>query len=214
MPAPTPFCPDVPTFLKLIGRGLGSFAPKIPSWEALFTLKSEDLRELGVEPARTRRYLNKWRQQFREGRYGVGGECQHVQDGIAHLRVVTLESAAPAATNTTEDVEVSSAVWKKPRRYVVNVPAEQTETELKAILSTNPETLCRVKSYSVKGAGIIRGPFALPLTQGQGSTLTVTENMWEDKRGRKIDGGERRRTEIRYKKRIQERREARERGEL
>jgi hypothetical protein len=191
IPEPTPFCPDVPTFLTLIGRGLKAHASKFPTWEALFSLTSDQLRELGVEPPRSRRYLIQWRQRFRRGQYGVGGDLKHVQDGAADLRVLE------------HDVDPV-----KLRKYVVNVPVGQSVKDVPA------EELSRVQGYQVQGARTIVGPYALPLKSGDGVRVSVTEGMWEDKRGRKIDGGERRRTEVRYKKRIQERREMRERGEI
>jgi hypothetical protein len=43
-----------------------------------------------------------------------------------------------------------------------------------------------------------------------GARVTVTEGMWEDKRGHKVDGGERRRDEIRFKRRVAERKALRE----
>ncbi|KAK8137649.1 IGR protein domain-containing protein [Apiospora sp. TS-2023a] len=192
IPAPTPFCPDVQTFLTLIGRGLGGHASKFPTWEALFSLTSEQLRELGIEPPRTRRYLLQWRQRFRRGQFGVGGDLKHVsEDGAAELRVLE-HDADP--TN--------------PKRYVVNVPQGQT------VKDTPLQDLSRVVGYKVEGARTIVGPYAMQLKGGEGARVVVKEGMWEDKRGRKIDGGERRRTEVKYKKRIQERKEQRERGEI
>ncbi|KAF6225953.1 hypothetical protein HO173_012676 [Letharia columbiana] len=80
-PQPTPFVPDASTFLKLIGRNLSQHAGKIPTWQSLFSLTSTQLRELGVEPARTRRYLLWWRDRFRKGIFGVGGDLRNVKDG-------------------------------------------------------------------------------------------------------------------------------------
>ncbi|KAI8965686.1 IGR protein motif-domain-containing protein [Daldinia sp. FL1419] len=191
IPSPTPFIPDVQTFLTVIGRGLSQHASKFPTWEALFSLTSDQLRELGVEPPRTRRYLLQWRQRFRLGQYGVGGDLQHVADGKAELRI--LESDRDPVN---------------PHKYVVNVPTGRSVKECTL------EEMSRVRGYKVQGAKTIVGPYALPLKGGEGVQVAVTEGMWEDKRGRKIDGGERRRTEVRYKKRIAERREMRERGEL
>ncbi|KAI1138985.1 IGR protein motif-domain-containing protein [Hypoxylon sp. FL0543] len=191
IPSPTPFVPDVQTFLTVIGRGLSQHTSKFPSWEALFSLTSDQLRELGIEPPRTRRYLLQWRQRFRLGQYGIGGDLQHVEDGKADLKI--LES----------DKDVLN-----PHKYVVNVPAGRSVKECSL------EELSRVRGYKVQGAKTIVGPYALPLKDGEGARITVTEGMWEDRRGHKIDGGERRRTEVRYKKRIAERREMRERGEL
>ncbi|KAI0840229.1 IGR protein motif-domain-containing protein [Hypoxylon sp. FL0890] len=191
IPSPTPFIPDVQTFLTVIGRGLSQHASKFPTWEALFSLTSDQLRELGIEPPRTRRYLLQWRQRFRLGQYGIGGDLQHVEDGKADLKI--LES----------DKDVVN-----PRKYVVNVPAGRSVKECSL------EEISRVRGYKVRGAKTIVGPYALPLEKGEGARVTITEGMWEFRRGHKIDGGERRRTEVRYKKRIAERREMRERGEL
>ncbi|KAI1647252.1 IGR protein motif-domain-containing protein [Daldinia loculata] len=191
IPSPTPFVPDVQTFLTVIGRGLSQHASKFPTWEALFSLTSDQLRELGVEPPRTRRYLLQWRQRFRLGQYGIGGDLQHVEDGKADLRI--LES----------DRDVVN-----PHKYVVNVPAGRS------VKDCSLDEMSRVRGYKVVGAKTIVGPYALPLKGGEGVRVSITEGMWEDRRGHKIDGGERRRTEVRYKKRIAERREMRERGEL
>ncbi|KAI0397277.1 IGR protein motif-domain-containing protein [Xylariaceae sp. FL0594] len=195
VPQPTPFVPDVPTFLTVIGRDLKQHASKIPDWEALFTLTSEQLRELGVEPPRSRKYLIRWRQRFRLGQYGVGGDLKHVQDGKAELHVL---EADPTTVPPNE----------LPRKIVVNTPPGRS------LKDSKPEELSRVLGYHVEGAKTIVGPYAMPVKGGEGACITVTEGMWEDRRGRKIDGGERRRTEVRYKRRVAQRREARERGEL
>ncbi|KAI1351711.1 IGR protein motif-domain-containing protein [Xylaria sp. FL0043] len=199
IPPPTPLVPDVTTFLTVIGRGLKQHASKIPDWETLFTLTSEQLRELGVEPPRARKYLLRWRQRFRQGQYGVGGDLQHVKDGVADLRILEAP-LIPGADGATPN--------QTPRKYVVNVPPGRSVKEC------HPAELSRVQGYHVEGAMHIVGPYALPLKNKEGARITVTEGMWEDRQGRKIDGGERRRTEVRYKRRIAERREARERGEL
>ncbi|KAI1131984.1 IGR protein motif-domain-containing protein [Nemania abortiva] len=198
IPPPIPFVPDVPTFLTVIGRDLKQHAAKIPDWETLFTLTSEELRELGVEPPRSRKYLLRWRQRFRLGQYGIGGDLRHVEDGVAHLRVLEADTATAPSTD----------VAKMPRKFVVNIPSGRT------LKDCDPAELSRVRGYYVQGAKNIVGPYALPLKGGEGARITVTEGMWEDRLGYKVDGGERRRTEVRYKRRIAERREARERGEL
>ncbi|KAI0408186.1 IGR protein motif-domain-containing protein [Xylaria palmicola] len=201
VPAPTPLVPDVPTFLTVIGRGLKQHAAKIPDWDALFTLTSEELRELGVEPPRARKYLLRWRQRFRLGQYGVGGDLRHVEDGVARLEVLEEDLTAAAASGAADPA-------RTPRKFVVNVPAGRAPKDC------DPAELARVQGYHVQGAKDIVGPYVLPVKGGQGARIAVTEGMWEDRRGHKIDGGERRRTEVRYKRRIAERREARERGEL
>lgn len=186
IPKPTPFVPDVPTFLTLIGRDLKQHADKFPTWEALFTLTTDQLRELGVEPPRARRYLLRWRQRFREGKFGIGGDLKHVENGVAYLKIHEKE-ASPTRTS----------------RKVVNVPANQTVEEV------SEGERVKVKGYKVKGVSTIVGPYALPVKKGV-SKLAVTEGMWEDKRGHKVDGGERRRAEVRFKRGVAERKALRE----
>jgi len=190
VPPTLPFVPDAETFLTLIGRGLRQHASKFPTWEALFSLSSEQLRELGVEPPRTRRYLLRWRQRFREGKYGPGADIKHVDGGAAELKV--LETRDPV-----------KGLLGKVKREVVNVPAG------KEIDEVPPQDLVRVQGYSVKGLRTIVGPYVLPKGKGI-ARLAVTEGMWEDKRGHKVDGGERRRAEVRFKRGIAHRKAMRE----
>ncbi|KAK4250667.1 IGR protein motif-domain-containing protein [Corynascus similis CBS 632.67] len=186
VPAPIPLVPDVETFLTVIGRGLKQHASKFPTWDALFTLTSDQLRELGIEPPRTRRYLLRWRQRFREGKFGIGGDLKYVENGTAELRVQ----------------EIDKTPLLRIRR-VVNVPPGKKVEEV------SPSEMVRAKGFTVQGVRTIVGPYALPMKYG-GARLTVTEGMWEDRRGHKVDGGERRRAEIRFKRRVAERKALRE----
>ncbi|GAB1314972.1 telomere length regulation protein [Madurella fahalii] len=186
IPEPIPFVPDVDTFLTLIGRGLKQHASKFPSWDALFTLTSDQLRELGLEPPRTRRYLLRWRQRFREGKFGIGGDLKHVENGTAVLKI------------QEEDLDPFTRL-----RHVVNVPTGKRVEEVP------PSELVRVRGYRVQGVRTIVGPHILPI-KGGGVRLSVKEGLWEDKRGHKVDGGERRQAEIRFKRRIAERKAKRE----
>ncbi|KAH7166216.1 IGR protein motif-domain-containing protein [Dactylonectria macrodidyma] len=187
IPRPVPFVPDVPTFLTLIGRGLNKYANKFPSWDALFSLTSPQLRELGIEPARSRRYLLQWMQRYRKGALGPGGDFQYVENGEAILKIAT----PPAA-------------MLNGGKFAVNVP-HGVSTDAAA-----PTTLPRPAGYRVEGLKTIVGPYAKPLPGLSGAVVKVTEGMWEHRQGRKIDGGERRRAEVRFKKRSAERRAERE----
>jgi hypothetical protein len=187
IPSPIPLVPDVETFLTVIGRDLKDHAAKIPSWEALFTLSSDQMRELGIEPPRSRRYLLRWRQRFAEGRFGPGGDFKYVKDGKAELKVL--------------EVDKDSLTRE---RYVVNVPEGQKVEE------TPWEELVRVSGYKVRGPHTVVGPYALPVPGKAGAKVTVTEGMWEDRRGHKVDGGERRQAEVRFKRRVAERKALRE----
>ncbi|KAF7856915.1 hypothetical protein EAF04_009676 [Stromatinia cepivora] len=197
VPRPTPFVPDAQTFLTLIGRNLSQHASKIPSWKALFTLTSDQLRELGVEPPRSRRYLLRWREKFRKGQYGIGGDLQHIENGIAELRVVEVPSSSPrhsAATATSSPGQ---------RKIVVNVPiGGSAENEL-------AEQMVPVQGLHIKGAHTIVGSHVQPFKGGNAAKFVVKEGLWEDRRGHKIDGGERRQAEVRAKRRGEEKRAAR-----
>lgn len=181
--------PDVATFLKVIGRDMKQHVEKFPSWESLFTLTSPQLKELGIEPARARRYLIQWLHRYRNGQFGPGGDFRHVKDGQAFLKVATIPRGQ-----------------KYDLKWVINVPPDTSVEELPE------EERIKANGYKIRGARSISGPFAIPLKHDEGSVVTVTEGMWEHKRGRKIDGGERRRAEVRFKRRIAERKAEREAG--
>ncbi|CAZ86200.1 unnamed protein product [Tuber melanosporum] len=65
IPPVTKRTPDVTTFLKQIGRNTIQHAPKFETWEQFFSLTSKQLRNLGVEPPRDRRYILHWRERYR-----------------------------------------------------------------------------------------------------------------------------------------------------
>jgi len=191
IPPPTPFVPNVHTFLTLIGRNLSQHAAKIPSWRALFSLTSTQLKELGVEPPRSRRYLLRWREKFRNGQYGIGGDFKHVENGVAQVRVVEVPVSGHNAASTT--------LSPGSKKIVVNVAAGGSATE-------KPVDLVPVKGLHLKGAHTIVGPHVQPVKGGKAAQIVVKEGLWEHRRGHKIDGGERRQAEIRAKKRGEERR--------
>ncbi|KAA8895778.1 IGR protein motif-domain-containing protein [Sphaerosporella brunnea] len=76
-PPPTAAVPDVASFLRQIGRGAVAHAPKFAGdWAQLFAADSRQLKLLGVEPARARRYILRWRETWRRH----GGHvrlCEH-----------------------------------------------------------------------------------------------------------------------------------------
>lgn len=201
IPSPTPFVPDSKTFLTLIGRNLVQQAAKIPTWETLFSLTSTQLREVGVEPARTRRYLLWWRDRFQKGIHGIGGDLRHVENGTAKLRVVEV----PYDDDSSKK-GLSRTGMERKRKLVVDLPPEiGTDTVSTAELSP-------VKGFKVVGAHTIVGPYIKlhKNTGGSEATFAIHEGMWEEKRGVKIDGGERRRKQVRYERRIEENRKKRE----
>ncbi|KAF2033844.1 hypothetical protein EK21DRAFT_57866 [Setomelanomma holmii] len=206
VPKPIPFIPDHTAFLSAIGRGLSAHATKIPSWEALFTLTSPQLKELGVEPARSRRYLLHWREKFRNGEYGIGGDCRYVESGVAELQVVQAPVPPnPALGNTISPRSATATAIHDPgtRKFVVNVP-------LGADASPAPvEELPQVQGVIVKGAKTIKGSFVEPVKGSAGlkARIRLQEGIWEERRGHKVDGGERRKAEVRAKRRAAENKE-------
>ncbi|KAI9800610.1 MAG: hypothetical protein M1833_003268 [Piccolia ochrophora] len=192
IPSPTPFVPDAPTFLKLIGRNLIQHAAKFPTWEALFSLTTQQLRELGLEPARDRRYLLRWRDKFRKGEFGVGGDLEKVADGMGIIKVVELPMSKGSGQRTMGTVTSSAG----KRKVIVNVLPDEADPDVTA------DDVRPVRHLKISGAHTIKGPFVTPIkgSQGKMGRIKVQDGMWEEKRGRKIDGGERRRAEVRAKR--------------
>lgn len=129
------------------------------------------------------------RKRFVDKVFGPGADLKHVVDGVATLDV--------------HEYDVSE-ISKK--RVVVNVPPGKRVKDFK------PEqrgALFRPREYKIKGVRGITGPYAIRKSGGI-ALVTVTEGMWEQKRGHKVDGGERRRDMVRFKKRVAERKALKE----
>lgn len=76
--------------------------------------------------------------------------------------------------------------------------------------STIPETAKAVQGIRIVSAGTIGGTGIEPVKGQQGAAmLRVKDGLWEQRRGHKVDGGERRKAEVRSKRRRDERRNAR-----
>lgn len=205
VPEPTPFVPDASTFLTLIGRGLSTHASKIESWKDLFTLSSPQLKEIGIEPARTRRYLLRWREKFRKGEYGIGGDFKYVTDGQGELRVVEVPALPEKRQETTEGGAASISQTPGMTKLVLNVPQGSPTYMLERGQTT--QDLKKPAYVTLRDGHVIAGSYIQPVKESKGSvaTLKVAEGLWEDKRGRKVFGGERRRAETLHKMRVAER---------
>ncbi|KAK5164138.1 telomere length regulation protein [Saxophila tyrrhenica] len=210
IPKPTPFVPDVQTFLTLIGRGLSQHASKIPSWDALFNLSSDQLKESGVEPPRARRYLLWWRERFRNGIIGIGGDLDHVRDGTAELRIVEVPSERPfdRIATLTKDPGMRKMIVNTPPSLPTNEVPTKTEeeggekAETSAVRSASPPPkIDPADARAVIGVKIfhgnaIGGRGVQPVKGNRGlAVLKVQEGLWENRQGRKVDGGERRKAE-------------------
>lgn len=206
IPNPTPFVPDPSTFLKLIGRNLSQHTAKFPTWQSLFTLDSGQLREIGLEPARSRRYFLWWRDRFRKGVFGVGGDLKHVSDGVAELRIVEVPGAEILGSGlpTKGSLEQTQRV----KRLVVNSAASAPQPTTTTGSSANIKP---VQGMKIVGARAIVGPYIQSVkgTSGSVAKIQVQEGMWEVKRGEKVDGGERRKVQVRRKRLLEERKTSR-----
>jgi IGR protein motif len=218
IPSPIPFVPDHPTFLKLIGRSLSRYSAKFTSWDDMFQLSSRQLRERGIEPARDRRYLLHWREKYRRGEFGIGGDMRFVEDGVCTLRVVELprlpeKLKGRAEDSLSEEGSTSSASSSSSlmTKLILNLPAAVTEPT--AVLEEGQSTfdLRKVQGVKLAEGHRIQGPYVLPSkgSNGRVATLKIQEGLWEHRRGHKVDGGERRKAEVRFKRGVEERRKAR-----
>ena len=133
----------------------------------------------------------------------MGGDLQHVKDGGAELRVVEvpLANVAPPKSGST-----SPAIGlPRTKRMIVNEPAEVVEK------SPSLRHLKPVDGMKVVGARTIVGPYVQLVkgTRRSVATIEVQEGMWEVRRGVKVDGGERRKVQVRRRRLLEERKTSR-----
>ena len=144
-----------------------------------------------------------------------------MKDGIAELRIVEVPStrAGDQAATLTKGAGM--------RKMIVNVPAtvalppdpanpQVEEGEGAAAKRVAPPPRVDAKNaQTITGVKIVQantiGGTGIEAVKGhQGvARLRVKEGLWEQRRGHKVDGGERRKAEVRYKRRAQERKMAR-----
>lgn len=191
----------------MIGRGLKAHSSKIPSWDSLFTMTSAQLRSAGVEPARTRKYLLWWRERFRQGVYGIGGDLREVEGGVGEVRV--FEVPVPKEWAGSGSAAMATAT-RTPgmRKVALNVRRGE-------LLPRVPlDEAAPVAHVKIKGAANMAGPHIEPIkgTGGLAARIMVKEGLWEERRGHKVDGGERRKAEVRAKRRAAERKAERKAG--
>ena len=143
--------------------------------------------------------------------YGVGGDFQYVRDGEARIKVVEIPvlNAEIGGTNTTP----SSGGLVRMKKMVVNTPpaAAEEEKEVGKQQQLEMDKLKPVEGMKVVGARTIVGPFvkAVKGSRGGEAVVRVQEGMWEVRRGIKVDGGERRKLQVRRKRLLEERKTSR-----
>lgn len=131
-----------------------------------------------------------------------------VVDGAAQLRVVEF----PVESSITQGDEVntslpgaSATLSPGMRKVIVNIAPDAEKYEHKS-----NDVIKKYAHMKIHQGSMVKGPFiqAMKGTNGSAVLIKATEGMWEDRRGQKVDGGERRRAEVRAKKRSAERRAA------
>lgn len=128
-----------------------------------------------------------------------------MKDGGAELRIVEVsvpKAAIPNESSTNTETETGLT---KVKKMIVN---ESAETVAKGV---EMGQLKPVEGMKVVGAKTIVGPYVQPVkgTSGSVATIRVQEGMWEVRRGIKVDGGERRKVQVRRKRLLAERKTSR-----
>lgn len=130
----------------------------------------------------------------------MGGDLENVKDGGAELRVVEVPIAKAAISKSRSTSTVIGL--QRTKKMIVNAPPEVIEKST---------SLKPVDGMKVVGVRTIVGPYVQPVkgTHGSVATINVQEGMWEVRRGVKVDGGERRKLQVRRKRLLEERRTSR-----
>jgi len=158
-----------------------------------------------------------WRERFRNGLVGIGGDLTEVEKGVAELRIVEVPS------NRASDQVATLSKDPGTRKVVVNTkltvaampdPANPVDNT-KEIGIVPPPKIDAASAKAVKGIKIVRGNTiggtGVEYIKGHPGVarLRVQDGLWEQRRGHKVDGGERRQAEVRAKRRAQERKDSR-----
>lgn len=147
----------------------------------------------------------RWRERFRQGQYGIGGDLEHVTDGRGEVKI--FEVPVPKewkVTNPSADMATANR-GAGMRHVALNVPVGE-EVPTKPLEECEP--VKHVKARGGQGSGAIVGRNVYMMSKDR-AVIKVMEGLWEERRGHKVDGGERRKAEVRFKRRAEERKKAR-----
>lgn len=139
-------------------------------------------------------------------------------DGAGEIRVVEVPSiprteTKPTPTSKSGDTSntasagyVSTMSSPGKTKLILNVPTGSKSYVLEKGQTT--QDLKKPKDFKLKHGYIIRGPYTEVVKGSNGSAviLRVKEGMWEDRQGKKVFGGERRRAETLHKMGVAEHR--------
>lgn len=152
-----------------------------------------------------------------------------MKDGKAELRIVEVPSdragdrwgtltKSAGMRKVVVNVEPSGVLEEKkgPPKEGEERPDDQTDAGQVALMrNASPaprmsvEEARPVEGMKIHQGTIIGGTWVQGVKGHQGvAVLKVQEGLWEQRRGHKVDGGERRKAEVRAKRRVQERKNA------
>lgn len=136
-----------------------------------------------------------------------------VEDGVGTMRVVELPKLPENQGGKIMGSDLTLAVNQAPltTKLIINLPAGETRPIAALGQGQSTFDLRKVQGVKLANGHLIQGPYVQPIKGSNGSvaTLKVQEGLWEHRRGHKVDGGERRKAEVRFKRGVEERRKAR-----
>ena len=147
--------------------------------------------------------------------WGVGGDLRFVDaEGRAEVRVVEVGALEGGDQGRGVNLLMGGVGVKK---MVVNTKPTKGKEGMgmsgggAAATGMEKGTLRPVEGMKVRGLSNIAGPFVEPVkgTGGSVGVIRVREGMWEVRRGVKVDGGERRKAQVRRKRLLAERKTSR-----
>lgn len=127
---------------------------------------------------------------------------EHVTDGVGEIKL--FEVPVPEAWKKTNPSADMATVTRSGgmRKVALNVP-------IGGEMPTKPLEECEpVKHVKARGLNKLIGTNVY-MVSAEKAAIKVQEGLWEVRRGHKVDGGERRKAEVRFKRRAEERKKAR-----
>lgn len=138
-----------------------------------------------------------------------------VEDGVGTMRVVELprlpENQGPRNAKSG-NLKATATLAPATTKLIINLPAGETEPTAALQEGQSTFDLSKVQGVKLADGHMIQGPYVQPVKGSNGTvaTLKIQEGLWEHRRGHKVDGGERRKAEVRFKRAVEERRKARD----
>lgn len=129
---------------------------------------------------------------------------EHVQDGVGEVKI--FEVPVPESWKALNPSAEMATATRTPgtRKVAINVPIG---AEMPVVPLEKAKVLDFIK---VRGKNGIEGPHVDMIKGAAGlkARIAVKEGLWEERRGHKVDGGERRKAEVRSKRRAEARKQA------